>query len=794
MRDHRWTQGNAVHLIPIPAGRTPPIDRARKRRDLLASPEPVVLLDAPAGMGKSTLLSQIATEFGVPVHRSATAPPEDGSPLTLWDIPPHTAPAPLPEPFASGARRILVAKRPDTVLPGLDRARAYGHVREVGTSDLLFTRDELLEAMPARLADRTLTASRGWPMLVGRPAIAPPDLAGFLGSELVAGMSGAELAALSAWLGGRPVEPAAPALLPLFDLVRPALAEAVEAAVATRRERPEQAAELATAYAALGLLTEASLTFQAIGRYDDAFSAFAKGGGRFYLYHYGSSAFERVLAGFPPDYALRNDTLVMSLAMQALKHGEIARARRLIADRFGSGVNEVRRVFTSRDTYSTDFVAFRVVMLIYEDYQLTGELFDQVFGTLADLPVDAHIERGAFYNSVLEFYLRSRQFAAAEDVAQRAVYHYEQAHVPMLAFYIALYRALMRLLMGDAFNARQHAEQAARYLASVGFDSPGDARLLKLLDACIDYEVGKPEPLARFLLTELDDFVHGEIWPSLIEFALHYGSQALSEHFSTLAARNFLDRWRVYQVYNRQFGVMIELREAAILQNANRWQEAAEKTAALATRITRAWVAAAGEELERLKDRDEIVQAMIWLRHIVYEQPTRPHLEVQLGHIIGNLNLTGRQRLCAEVWLAFVYKRQRNLSRARALLQKVFEEAARLGAIAPLAEERVFLSELVEQQRIGEYLEISPPVRQVLRRLRDGGLPNSALGAQNGLSRRETKVLMMISEGSSNKFIANALGLSEATVKFHLSNAYRKLGCTRRREAISAARALGLVS
>jgi DNA-binding CsgD family transcriptional regulator len=745
-------------------------------------------------MGKSTLLAQIAADLGLVVHRSETAPPDDGSVLTLWDIPPHSAPAPLPEAFASGARRVIIAKRPDTVLPGLDRARVYSHVRQVGTAELLFDRDELLAAMPTRLAARTLSASGGWPMLVGQATLDPANLAGFLGSELVAGMSGAELAALSAWLDGRPVEPATPELVPLFDLIRPALSDAVTAEVAIRREHPEQAAELATAYATLGLLTEASLTFQAIGRYDDAFAAFAAGGGRFYLYRYGSSAFEQVLAGFPPEYALRNDTLVMSLAMQALKHGEVARARRLVADRFGSGINDFHKVFTHRDRYSTDLLAFRVVMLIYEDYQLTGELFQQVFDTLADLPLEDHIVRGSFYNSVLEFYIRGRRLAAAEDVAQRALYHYEQANVPMLAFYISLHQALMRLLMGDANNARQHAEQAARYLSVVGFDSPGDARLLALLNACIDYEGGKPEPLARFLSTELDDFVHGEIWPSLIEFALHYGSQALSEHFSTIAARNFLDRWRVYQVYNRQFGVMIELREAAILQNANRWQEAAEKTAALATRITRAWVAAAGEELERLKDRDEIVQAMIWLRHIVYEQPTRPHLEVQLGHIIGNLNLTGRQRLCAEVWLAFVYKRQRNLSRARALLQKVFEEAARLGAIAPLAEERVFLSELVEQQRIGEYLEISAPVRQVLRRLRDGGLPNSALGAQNGLSRRETKVLMMISEGSSNKFIANALGLSEATVKFHLSNAYRKLGCTRRREAISAARALGLVN
>lgn len=773
---------------------TPLIDRARMRQEVLSARKSIVLIEAPAGMGKSVLLGQLAKHLDLPVHCSARAPSENPVDLTLWDIPPGGIADPLPESFASGRHRIVIAKRPETLLAGLDRADVYGHVHKFGVAELLLDRDELLATMPARLADRAIQQSGGWPILHGRSPDDGEEFERFLASELLAPMTALQLVALSAWFSGQRLDRTNAPLLPLLDLVRPALAGALPRALKVRHELAGQAAELADAYAALGFLTEAIVTWQSIGCFDEAFMAFNAGGGRFYLYRHGAAAFDRVLAGFPSDYAAGNDTLVMSLAMQALKHGEVARARQLLADRFGNTVNDVRSVFASRDRYSTDLIAFRVVMLIYEDYQLTDELFELVFSTLGDIPLDDHIVRGSFYNAVLEFYIRRRRLAAAEDVARRALFHYEQAHVPMLSFYISLHQALMRLLTGDATSAREHAEQAARYLHAVKFESPGDERLLTLLDACIAYEGGKPEPLAQFLSADLDDFFHGEIWPSLIEFALHYGSQALSEHFSTIAARNFLDRWRVYQISNRQFGVMIELREAAILQNANRWQEAAERTASLASQITRAWVAAAGEELERLSDRDEIVLAMTWLRHIVYEQPTRPHLERQLGYIISNLNLTGRQRLCAEVWLAFVYKRQRNLSRARAMLQKVFEEAARLGAIAPLAEERVFLSELVEQQRIGEYLEISAPVRQVLRRLRDGGLPNSALGAQNGLSRRETKVLVMISEGSSNKFIANALGLSEATVKFHLTNAYRKLGCTRRREAISAVRALGLVS
>ncbi|MBC7738794.1 MAG: response regulator transcription factor, partial [Candidatus Saccharibacteria bacterium] len=67
-------------------------------------------------------------------------------------------------------------------------------------------------------------------------------------------------------------------------------------------------------------------------------------------------------------------------------------------------------------------------------------------------------------------------------------------------------------------------------------------------------------------------------------------------------------------------------------------------------------------------------------------------------------------------------------------------------------------------------------------------------GQSAGLTRQETRVLHALSEGAANKAIANMLGLSEATVKFHLSNLYRKLGCTSRRDAVKAAVALRIVS
>lgn len=53
------------------------------------------------------------------------------------------------------------------------------------------------------------------------------------------------------------------------------------------------------------------------------------------------------------------------------------------------------------------------------------------------------------------------------------------------------------------------------------------------------------------------------------------------------------------------------------------------------------------------------------------------------------------------------------------------------------------------------------------------------------LTEREEEVLKMLSEGWTNLRIANALTVSERTIRFHLSNIYEKLGVSSRAEAIS---------
>ena len=53
----------------------------------------------------------------------------------------------------------------------------------------------------------------------------------------------------------------------------------------------------------------------------------------------------------------------------------------------------------------------------------------------------------------------------------------------------------------------------------------------------------------------------------------------------------------------------------------------------------------------------------------------------------------------------------------------------------------------------------------------------------HGLTPREVEVLCLVAEGHPNAHLARLLWVTEQTVKFHLSNIYRKLGITNRTEA-----------
>jgi DNA-binding CsgD family transcriptional regulator len=55
---------------------------------------------------------------------------------------------------------------------------------------------------------------------------------------------------------------------------------------------------------------------------------------------------------------------------------------------------------------------------------------------------------------------------------------------------------------------------------------------------------------------------------------------------------------------------------------------------------------------------------------------------------------------------------------------------------------------------------------------------------QKGLSNRESEVAELVTKGMSNKEVANQLFVTEKTVKFHLTNIYKKMNVKSRAQLI----------
>ena len=71
--------------------------------------------------------------------------------------------------------------------------------------------------------------------------------------------------------------------------------------------------------------------------------------------------------------------------------------------------------------------------------------------------------------------------------------------------------------------------------------------------------------------------------------------------------------------------------------------------------------------------------------------------------------------------------------------------------------------------------------------------PVETAAAVRELTRRELEILRLVAEGHSNSQLAKMLWVTEQTVKFHLSNIYRKLDVANRTEASRWAQLHGLL-
>lgn len=121
----------------------------------------------------------------------------------------------------------------------------------------------------------------------------------------------------------------------------------------------------------------------------------------------------------------------------------------------------------------------------------------------------------------------------------------------------------------------------------------------------------------------------------------------------------------------------------------------------------------------------------------------------------------------------------------------VLRSQARAWGILPLETTREELLASIHALTEGLIVGSVPLMKKLFNRTDEGGTFDELLSP---LTDREVEVLNLLAQGYPNKQIALALGISDHTVKFHISSIYHKLDATNRAEAIRRGVRSGLIS
>ena len=125
----------------------------------------------------------------------------------------------------------------------------------------------------------------------------------------------------------------------------------------------------------------------------------------------------------------------------------------------------------------------------------------------------------------------------------------------------------------------------------------------------------------------------------------------------------------------------------------------------------------------------------------------------------------------------------------RSVSEFVVVDALRRGAIGFFLKEQITADEL--QRAVKSVQEGETVLGAGVSKLIAKSLNQSS---QEQLSDRELDVVRFLARGLANKEIARELFISESTVKFHVHNICKKLGCSKRAQVVHFANTAGLLN
>ncbi|MGU0692344.1 LuxR C-terminal-related transcriptional regulator [Pseudomonas aeruginosa] len=155
------------------------------------------------------------------------------------------------------------------------------------------------------------------------------------------------------------------------------------------------------------------------------------------------------------------------------------------------------------------------------------------------------------------------------------------------------------------------------------------------------------------------------------------------------------------------------------------------------------------------------------------------------------------RRLRLSLLLSVAYWQKGNSEKAIGLFLATLEEAWNLGYRRLFQDDALWLLPMweswreAEPKRAAAWQGLADLLREQCRKL---SVDPESFDENQDVSHREREILRLVAAGLSNRDIAQAVHLSEATIKWHLHNLFAKLGVKSRTQAVLKGKSLGLLS
>jgi LuxR family transcriptional regulator, maltose regulon positive regulatory protein len=403
---------------------------------------------------------------------------------------------------------------------------------------------------------------------------------------------------------------------------------------------------------------------------------------------------------------------------------------------------------------------------------------------------DASLTRKGVMGNVLSFGHKTRgHIDAGLKVIAETRQWLEQSEGYYALTWTAYLEAVLHLKRGSYFDSRLACTRGLELAERNLHGHPGQTSLLHTLLAGISYEFDEIEQA----------LAHLELAQSSVNEYAHADAVIVA----------YLTQARIQHLRGDESGALAMLREGQELGERRGWR-----------RVTLSLAAEECRGLARTGNHEEA--RLVATRFGFHDLPARrgvPPLNVDKAlRAASHYLLKQSPRVVIEALdVAIEHSEQRELAHRsvellllRALAEKedgdwasaLADVRRALAIAAPRNYVRVFLDEGPELGALIDRLdmeqlrgsEAAPLARRLQRAMHMPDVRGSApIGMGEELTKRELSILKRLESDLSNKEIAEAIFVSEGTLKWHLHNVYGKLNVKNRPGAMARARALGIL-